>query len=551
MGEGCVALQDLTNMVPRGERRKRIRHKLHTPVYASFSEPNQGMVLDLSELLDLHEEGFAVRTNEPLEANRAVNVCLDLPETKTYIHGSGHVVWSDGRGRAGVRLSGLADHARRSLREWLFINLLIAAANFKARTEQLAQVEDEPVGYVPQVEEQATERPITVQRSAMSHVPDLSSLLFAVDAVHREVQSYKGDFERIFSLISERAVSLTGATGAALAIKTGDRMLCRASTGEPAPPLQSVVEVKQGLSGESVRTASTTTCEDSETDSRVDRDICRFLGIRSMMATPIFTDVRVVGLLEVFSPRPGAFAKIHEIVLEKLAELVPIPPPPPSQEPPSVPPPTSHSGEEFEPAANESDALFETQQRLSRVWGPNVRFGLLAGTVAITALALGYLLAPTIEKHWFAKPEAAVQAASAEPSNAASTKARGPINLPDLRRQAEQGNPDAQWNLGVRYHHGDGVPQNDAVAVQWFQRAAEQGYVLAQGALGADYWAGRGVPRNLSKSYFWSTLAMVQGDETSKSRLEGLASQMTRAEVMAARQQADDWIRQHARSKQN
>ncbi len=546
-----MALQDLTNMVPRGERRKRIRHKLHTPVYASFSEPNQGMVLDLSELLDLNEEGFAVRTTEPLEPHRAVNVCLDLSETKTYVHASGHVVWSDGRGRAGVRLSGLADHARRSLREWLFINLLIAAANYKARTEQLAQVEEEPVERAPQLEEHVAERPISVQGAATSHVPDLSSLLFAVDAVHREVQSYKGDFDKIFALIAERAVSLTGATGAALAIKTGDRMLCRASTGEPAPPLDSVVEVKQGLSGECVRTASTTTCDDSETDSRVDREICRFLGIRSMMATPIFSDVRVVGLLEVFSPRLGAFAKIHEIVLEKLAELVPIPPPPPSQEPPSASTAAFDNEVEFEPAPNESVSLFETEQGVSRVRGLHLHFGLLAGTVAVAALALGYLLAPTIEKHWFAKPEAAVQAASVDTSNTMNSKARGPLSLPDLRRLAEQGDADAQWNMGVRYHHGDGVPQNDAVAVQWFQRAAEQGYVLAQGALGADYWAGRGVPRNLSKSYFWSTLAMVQGDETSKSRLEGLASQMTRAEVMAARQQADDWIRQHTRNKQN
>lgn len=537
-------------MVSRGERRKRIRHKLHTPVYASFSEPNQGMVLDLSELLDLHEEGFAVRTNEALEPNRAVNVCLDLPETKTYIHASGHVVWSDGRGRAGVRLSGLADHARRSLREWLFINLLIAAANYKTRTEQLAQVEEESMDQPVRVAE-PTERPITLQRAATSPVPDLSSLLFAVDAVHREVQSYKGDFEKVFSLIAERAVSLTGATGAALAIKTRDQMVCRASAGEPAPPLQSVVEVKQGLSGESVRTASTTICEDSETDLRVDREVCRVLGIRSMMATPVFSDVRVVGLLEVFSPRLGAFGKIQEIILEKLAEFVPIPPAPPLEEPPSAPTATSQSGEEFEPAPNDSIALFETQQRMNGVRSPHFRFGLLAGTVAMAAMALGYLLAPTIERHWFAKPEASVQAASVDTSSAPGNKIRGPMSLQALRRLAEQGDPDAQWNLGVRYHHGDGVPQNDAVAVQWFQHAAEQGYVLAQGALGADYWAGRGVPKNLSKAYFWSTLAMVQGDETSKSRLEGLASQMSRADIVAARQQADDWIRQHARNKQN
>jgi len=78
-----------------GERRRSVRQKLHTPVYASFSGPQTGMVVDLSELLDLHEDGFAVQTSERLEMNRAVTLCLDLPETSSYIHGTGQVVWSD------------------------------------------------------------------------------------------------------------------------------------------------------------------------------------------------------------------------------------------------------------------------------------------------------------------------------------------------------------------------------------------------------------------------------------------------------------------------
>ena len=89
------------------------------------------------------------------------------------------------------------------------------------------------------------------------------------------------------------------------------------------------------------------------------------------------------------------------------------------------------------------------------------------------------------------------------------------------------------------------MPQDDTQAVQWFLRAGEQGHVTAQGTLGAYYWAGRGVPQDLSRAYFWSALAFAQGDETSKSRLEGLSSQMTRSQVAAARQQAEIWIRRH------
>jgi TPR repeat protein len=81
--------------------------------------------------------------------------------------------------------------------------------------------------------------------------------------------------------------------------------------------------------------------------------------------------------------------------------------------------------------------------------------------------------------------------------------------------------------------------------MQWFGRAAEQGHVTAQATLGAYYWAGRGVPQDLAKAYFWSRLALAQGDENSKARLEGLATQMTREQVSAASQQAEDWIRSH------
>ena len=44
-----------------------------------------------------------------------------------------------------------------------------------------------------------------------------------------------------------------------------------------------------------------------------------------------------------------------------------------------------------------------------------------------------------------------------------------------FRRAAEQGFAEAQFNLGVMYANGHGVPQDDAMAVTWYRRAAEQG----------------------------------------------------------------------------
>jgi putative methionine-R-sulfoxide reductase with GAF domain len=549
MDLSALKLQDPAPALPRGERRRRVRHKLQTPVYASFNGPQTGMVLDLSELLDLHEDGFAVQAAERLEVNQALTFCLDLPETRAYIHGAGHVVWSDGAGRGGIRFSGLPDSARHPLKEWLFVNLLIGCANQAGRTEQLSRhLELGPVEPSPAV---PAEPPAILEPSVPA--PDLSGMLSAVDAVRREVLAAGDDLDAVLQLITERALSLTGASGAAVAFLTDGKMICRAHAGEPAPPLGAPVDVTQGVSGECVRSGRMVACEDTESDPRADREICRTLGIRSILAAPIVSDFRVVGLLEVFSSGPRAFTNIQETVLDRLVEFVPKTCSATRMQPDTAASQTLSSRSETKPPINlKREARWDTervaQEPLNGVPIRRLHLGLLVLAVAFTALALGYVLAPTIEKNFLGRLEAKNQPAApiVSTQNEANLTAK-PKTPEDVRKLAEQGDAEAQWNMGVRYHNGEGVPQDDAQAVQWFLRAAEQGHLTAQASLGAYYWRGRGVPQDLSKAYFWSVLALAQGDEAMKSRLEGLAAQMTRAQVAAARQQAEDWLHQHAR----
>ena len=51
------------------------------------------------------------------------------------------------------------------------------------------------------------------------------------------------------------------------------------------------------------------------------------------------------------------------------------------------------------------------------------------------------------------------------------------------RLAADQGYHAAQFNLGVLYANGDGVPQDLAQAAEWYRKAAEQGYSRAIDAL--------------------------------------------------------------------
>ena len=61
------------------------------------------------------------------------------------------------------------------------------------------------------------------------------------------------------------------------------------------------------------------------------------------------------------------------------------------------------------------------------------------------------------------------------------------------RHAAEQGDADAQYNLGVAYDNGEGVPQDHAEAARWYRLAAEQGNASAQFNLGVAYENGEGV----------------------------------------------------------
>ena len=76
-----------------------------------------------------------------------------------------------------------------------------------------------------------------------------------------------------------------------------------------------------------------------------------------------------------------------------------------------------------------------------------------------------------------------------------------------LRVRAEQGDADAQYNLGVMYDQGRGVAQDDAEAMRWWRLAAEQGLADAQYNLGVSYVTGEGVPQDYVQAHLWYNLA--------------------------------------------
>ena len=76
-----------------------------------------------------------------------------------------------------------------------------------------------------------------------------------------------------------------------------------------------------------------------------------------------------------------------------------------------------------------------------------------------------------------------------------------------FQKDAEQGNADAQFGLGVMYQYGQGVKQDYFKAFEWYQKAAEQGIAQAQYSLGIMYYDGKGVRQNYTKAKEYFGLA--------------------------------------------
>src|ERR1051325_7958196 len=101
------------------ERRSRVRHKVHSPAYATKEESSSFILPHLNEIVDIAEDGMCFQNSAPLEPGKNLKLCLDLSETKTHIDADGTVIWSNDSGRTGVRFQKISQESLHELQQWL------------------------------------------------------------------------------------------------------------------------------------------------------------------------------------------------------------------------------------------------------------------------------------------------------------------------------------------------------------------------------------------------------------------------------------------------
>jgi len=147
---------------------------------------------------------------------------------------------------------------------------------------------------------------------------------FRAVQVPEEVEIHAGDLdlEPAISAITERAQHLTGATGAAIALRAGDEIVCRARAGRTAPDLGVRLQTDAGISAEAVRSGEIMLCHDAERNPRVDLASCRRLGVRSILVSPLRHYRRTLGVFEVLSSSPGAFDDGDVATMQLLSSMM-------------------------------------------------------------------------------------------------------------------------------------------------------------------------------------------------------------------------------------
>lgn len=137
-----------------------------------------------------------------------------------------------------------------------------------------------------------------------------------------DLPTHGSDFQSFVSRVVELAKILTGASGSAIALRGEQGTICRATSGEGAPPLGAPVDTTSGISKQCLDSGTSLRCEDIATDGRVAPEISQTVGIRAVAVVPIYSDGEISGILEVFSSTPRIFTDQHLKRLQQLANWV-------------------------------------------------------------------------------------------------------------------------------------------------------------------------------------------------------------------------------------
>ena len=110
---------------------------------------------------------------------------------------------------------------------------------------------------------------------------------------------------------------------------------------------------------------------------------------------------------------------------------------------------------------------------------------------------------------------------------------------------AEDGYPEAQYNLGLMHRNGQGFPQDYKEALKWYQKSAEQGFPTAQLGLGFMYDYGHGVPQDNIYAHMWYNISASNGNDRGAINRDVVVERMTKDQLAEAQRLARECVKKN------
>lgn len=149
-----------------------------------------------------------------------------------------------------------------------------------------------------------------------------SSVLMEIIRTQAEIAKFGLDLGNLMEFIANRVKDMTQAGAAIIEVAEGEEMVYRAASGTARPELGLRLRRKGSLSGLCVDSGQILSCDDAETDDRVDREACRKVGLRSMVVAPLIHNGTPVGALKIASPIVAKFGAEDIQILELMSDLI-------------------------------------------------------------------------------------------------------------------------------------------------------------------------------------------------------------------------------------
>jgi putative methionine-R-sulfoxide reductase with GAF domain len=152
--------------------------------------------------------------------------------------------------------------------------------------------------------------------------PDHSQVLAEIVETQKQIQTRQLGLPSAANLIAERVQRITQAAGVAVGVVQDDQVSYAAGVGTAADIAESLVPIASCLSANSIRHGEILQCPDAESDFRLNPDVCRAAGVKSLIAVPVYHEGKIAGVLEVRFAKTKAFEEQHVRSSQLMAGLV-------------------------------------------------------------------------------------------------------------------------------------------------------------------------------------------------------------------------------------